>query len=59
MKCILNMEKSLRGNRRIRVLIADDAAIMRDVLSYFVAASHGLELAGCARDGQEAVEVAR
>ena len=53
------MEKSLRGNRRIRVLIADDAAIMRDVLSYFVAASHGLELAGCARDGQEAVEVAR
>jgi two-component system, chemotaxis family, protein-glutamate methylesterase/glutaminase len=42
-------------NRKIRVLIADDSAFMRKVLQSILSANPLFEVAGEARDGQEAV----
>jgi DNA-binding NarL/FixJ family response regulator len=39
----------------IRVLIADDHGVVRDGLSQLVAAAEGLEVAGTAADGEQAV----
>ena len=44
---------------RIRVLVADDSALMRQTLKRIVADSADLELAGVARDGEDAVAKAR
>jgi two-component system chemotaxis response regulator CheB len=44
--------------KKIRVLIADDSAFMRKVLVSIVSADPGLEVAGEARDGRDAVQQA-
>jgi two-component system, chemotaxis family, protein-glutamate methylesterase/glutaminase len=43
----------------IRVLVADDSALMRQTLRRIIDAEPGLELAGVARDGEDAVAKAR
>jgi two-component system, chemotaxis family, protein-glutamate methylesterase/glutaminase len=43
---------------RIRVLIADDSATMCNVLSSLLAKDPGIEVVGCARDGEQAVAMA-
>lgn len=43
----------------VRVLIADDQALMRDALATMIASDARLELAGTASDGAEAVEAVR
>ena len=42
--------------KKIRVLIVDDSALMRRVVSDIVASDEGLELAAIARDGLDALE---
>ena len=42
----------------IRVLIAEDSAVTREYLRWLIDEAEGLEVAGVARDGQEAVELA-
>ncbi len=44
---------------RIRVLVADDSALMRQTLKQIVASAADLELVGLARDGEDAVAKAR
>jgi two-component system chemotaxis response regulator CheB len=44
---------------RIRVLVADDSALMRQTLKRIIAASADLDLVGLARDGEDAVCKAR
>jgi len=44
--------------KRIRVLIADDSATMCTVLSSLLAQYPDIDLVGCARDGEQAVEMA-
>jgi two-component system chemotaxis response regulator CheB len=44
---------------RIRVLVADDSALMRQTLKRIIAASADLDLVGLARDGEDAVSKAR
>ena len=44
---------------KIRVLVADDSALMRQTLKRIIASSEDLELVGVARDGQDAVAKAR
>ncbi len=44
---------------RIRVLIADDSALMRQTLKKIVAAEPDFELVGVARDGEDAIVKAR
>ena len=43
----------------IRVLVADDSALMRQTLKRIVQAEPGMEIAGIARDGEDAVAKAR
>jgi NarL family two-component system response regulator LiaR len=43
----------------IRVLIVDDHTVVRDGLVALLSVEPGMEVAGCAADGQEAVELAR
>lgn len=43
----------------IRVLVADDHGVLRDGLARVIEAEPGLELAGSAANGQEAVELCR
>jgi two-component system, chemotaxis family, protein-glutamate methylesterase/glutaminase len=45
--------------RRIRVLVADDSALMRQTLKRIIAASADLDLVGLARDGEDALAKAR
>src|SRR5580704_624259 len=45
--------------KRIRVLVADDSALMRQTLKRIIAASSDLDLVGLARDGEDAVAKAR
>src|ERR1022692_2645453 len=45
--------------KRIRVLVADDSALMRQTLKRIIAASADLDLVGLARDGEDAVAKAR
>jgi two-component system chemotaxis response regulator CheB len=47
------------GMNKIRVLIADDSALMRQTLKRIIAESGDLELVGAARDGEDAVAKAR
>jgi two-component system chemotaxis response regulator CheB len=42
----------------IRVLIAEDSAVTREYLRWLIDEAEGLEVAGVARDGEEAVELA-
>ena len=44
---------------KIRVLVADDSALMRQTLKRIIAESGDLELVGTARDGEDAVAKAR
>ena len=44
--------------QRIKVLIADDSALMRKALKEIMLSDDGLEVVGTARDGQDAVEKA-
>jgi two-component system chemotaxis response regulator CheB len=44
---------------KIRVLVADDSALMRQTLKRIIAGSADLELVGVARDGEDAVAKAR
>jgi two-component system, chemotaxis family, protein-glutamate methylesterase/glutaminase len=44
---------------KIRVLIADDSALMRQKLRQIVEADPELEVAGVARDGEDAISKAR
>ncbi|HMD71718.1 MAG TPA: chemotaxis response regulator protein-glutamate methylesterase [Bryobacteraceae bacterium] len=44
---------------RIRVLVADDSALMRQTLKRIIGESADLDLAGVARDGEDAVSKAR
>ena len=44
---------------KIRVLIADDSALMRQTLKRIIAGSGELEVVGAARDGEDAVAKAR
>lgn len=43
--------------RRVRVLIAEDSAVVRELLSAIVSQDPGLEVVGVARTGREAVEL--
>jgi two-component system chemotaxis response regulator CheB len=43
----------------IRVLVADDSALMRQTLKRVISAEPGMEVAGVARDGEDAVNKAR
>jgi len=45
--------------KKIRVLVADDSALMRQTLKRIIADSADLELVGTARDGEDAVAKAR
>jgi two-component system chemotaxis response regulator CheB len=45
--------------KKIRVLVADDSALMRQTLKRIIAASDDLDLVGMARDGEDAVAKAR
>src|ERR1017187_5310565 len=45
--------------KRIRVLVADDSALMRQTLKRIIAESPDLDLVGLARDGEDAVAKAR
>ncbi len=45
------------ANRRLRVLIADDSAVMRKYLRDIFASNPGTQVVGEAQDGQEALEV--
>jgi len=45
--------------RKIRVLIADDSALMRQVLRKLLESAPDMELAGAARDGEDAVQKVR
>jgi DNA-binding NarL/FixJ family response regulator len=44
---------------KIRVLVADDSALMRQTLKRIIAAAADLDLVGLARDGEDAVAKAR
>ena len=44
---------------KIRVLVADDSALMRQTLKRIIAASSDLDLVGLARDGEDAIAKAR
>jgi DNA-binding NarL/FixJ family response regulator len=46
------------GPRRLRVLVADDNAVLRMGLGHLLAAEDGIELVGEAASGEEAVEMA-
>lgn len=46
-------------SRKIRVLIADDSALMRRTLRRIIEAERDFELVGAARDGQDALDKAR
>ncbi len=50
-----------RGNRAlsIRVLVAEDASVMRTALAALISADPALELVGMAEDAVEAIELAR
>ncbi len=45
-------------NRRIRVLVVDDSAYLRKVISEMLASSPAIEVVGTAWDGEEALELA-
>jgi two-component system chemotaxis response regulator CheB len=45
--------------KKIRVLVADDSALMRQTFKRIIAASADLDLVGLARDGEDAVSKAR
>src|SRR5664279_5979985 len=45
--------------KRIRVLVADDSALMRQTIKRIIAESPDLDLVGLARDGEDAVAKAR
>jgi two-component system chemotaxis response regulator CheB len=45
------------SSRNIRVLVVDDSALIREMISDFIHAAAGLEVAGTARDGREALEM--
>ncbi|MFI6094996.1 response regulator [Lentzea sp. NPDC051213] len=47
-----------RGDRRIRVLVADDQQVVRSGLVLLIGMLDGIEVVGAARDGAEAVELA-
>jgi len=47
----------MSANYPVRVIIADDQAIVRSGLGAFVMAYEGLQLVGEARDGEEAIEL--
>jgi len=49
------MPRPMGGERRIGVLLADDAATTRALLRAVIAADSGLELVGCAVDATEAI----
>lgn len=44
--------------KRIRVLVADDSQTMRNVLSSLLGKDPGIEVVGCAQDGEQAVHMA-
>ena len=44
---------------KIRVLIADDQRLFADTLEALLATEERIEVVGCARDGKEAVRLAR
>jgi len=50
------MTPSGRGSEEIRVLVADDSAVMRTALSNMLQASPSVRVCGTARDGIETVE---
>jgi len=50
---------SLAGDRPIRVLVADDSELFREVLSRVVAADPGFEVVGVAADGFSAAAITR
>ena len=52
-------EKVETGNENIKVLVVDDSAFMRVVISDMLNASPGIEVAGMARNGIEGVEKAK
>jgi len=47
------------SSRSIRVLVVDDSRLMRTMIGDQINAARGMELAGSARDGVEAVELVR
>ena len=53
-----NLERENRpegGRAKVRVLIVDDSALMRRLLSDMLGSSPEIEVVGMARDGREAV----
>ena len=56
---IISTEPSSPAGEPVRVLIADDHPLFRDGLAALLRAAGGIELAGAAVTGSEAVELAR
>ena len=50
---------AIQPMKKTRVLVADDSALMRQLLKKIIAASADLDLVGLARDGEDAVSKAR
>ena len=47
------------SNNPIRVLVVDDSAVLREVISDFISETEGLSVAGTAKDGIDAIEKTR
>lgn len=45
------------GDKLIRVLVVDDSAVVREMVSDIISAAPGLQVAGTARDGNEALQL--
>lgn len=46
----------MRGNKAIRVLVVDDSAVMREMISDYIGREPGMEVAATAGDGQIALQ---
>ncbi|MRR13335.1 response regulator, partial [bacterium] len=53
----MNSTAAPSGPHRIRVVIADDSMVAREMLSQILASDPGIEVVGVAKDGEEAVEM--
>ena len=52
------IKRAIGASQTIRVLIADDSALLREALGRFLAELPGVSVVGRCRDGSEAVELA-
>src|SRR5581483_7481060 len=58
-EAVTTSDRASRPDRPIRVLVVDDSAFMRKMLSEILASAPELEVVGTARDGEDALEKLR